>query len=384
MNSKKDKLTFIESLMLVAGAGIGTGILTIPYVASKVGLTGILVAIFLAYIISLITYMYLADLTLNSKDSTQLLGILKEHLFRGRYKKVLTYLFFVIFIVILLQNLIVYIMSATDVISELFNIEPQISKIIFYVVASTLLMFGIKGVGIGEKISVPLISSVVILLIVLSMSDVKSSLNLAFGKPSLVIAVFGLFMFAFSAIFSVVQVTNNIEDIRYIKKALVGGLSINMVLTLLFAIASIVGSEKVTQLATIGLTKTINKTWVTMFCSIFVLCAMLTSYWSSALAFADVVSEELGIGKRKACFISTIPTLVLALILPLSIIEFVQIGAGALSIIVGIIILPAYYNAVKEKDKKLLLGRVAKSKVLIWIVGIFTIVMAISSFIPVD
>ena len=72
------------------------------------------------------------------------------------------------------------------------------------------------------------------------------------------------------------------------------------------------------------------------------------------------------------------------MILPLSIIDFVQIGAGALSIIVGIIILPAYYNVVKKIDKKLLLGRVAKSKVLIWIVGIFTFIMAISSFIPID
>ena len=169
-----------------------------------------------------------------------------------------------------------------------------------------------------------------------------------------------------------------------IKKALVGGLSINAVLTLIFAVASIVGSKEITQLATIGLTKTIDKTWVTVLCSVFVLCAMLTSYWSSALAFADVVSEELGIGKRKAGIISTLPSIILALILPLSIIDFVQIGAGALSIIVGIIILPAYYNVVKKIDKKLLLGRVAKSKVLIWIVGIFTFIMAISSFIPID
>ena len=35
---KNKKLTFIEGLMLVAGAGMGTGILTIPYAASKIGL----------------------------------------------------------------------------------------------------------------------------------------------------------------------------------------------------------------------------------------------------------------------------------------------------------------------------------------------------------
>ena len=138
---KNKKLTFIESIMLVAGAGIGTGILTIPYAASKIGLIGILVAILVAYAISLVTYLYIADLTLNSKDSTQLLGILKEHLFRGKYKKVLTNVFFAIFIVILLQNLIVYIMSATDVICYLFNLEGSVSKIVFYIVASILILF---------------------------------------------------------------------------------------------------------------------------------------------------------------------------------------------------------------------------------------------------
>lgn len=44
---KSKKLTFGESLMLVAGAGIGTGILTIPYAVSKIGLLGTLLSLFL-------------------------------------------------------------------------------------------------------------------------------------------------------------------------------------------------------------------------------------------------------------------------------------------------------------------------------------------------
>ena len=46
--------------------------------------------------------------------------------------------------------------------------------------------------------------------------------------------------------------------------------------------------------------------------------------------------------------------------------------------------MPAYYNAVKNVDKELLLGKYAKNKILIWVVGIFTLIMAISSFIPID
>ncbi len=381
---KSKMLTFIESMMLVAGAGIGTGILTIPYAVSRIGLFGTLIAIAAAYIISLIIYFFIADLTLNSKDSSQLLGILKEHLFKGKYKKLFTYIFFAVFVVILLQNLIVYILTATDIITSLLGISPSAAKIIFYILASTVLIFGIKGIGIGEKFAVPLIASVIILLITLSLFNVQSSLRLGFGKPGAVTAVFGLFMFAFSAIFSVVQVTNNIENKRDIKKVLIGGLTINALLTLIFALAAVIGSEEVTEIATIGLTETIGKPWVKVFCSVFVLLAMFTSYWSSGLAFADVITEEFRIGKRAAWLISTMPTVVLALLLPLSVIDFVQIGAGALSIIVGIIILPAYYNAVKASEGELLLGRMAKSRTLIITVAVFTVIMAVSSFIPIN
>lgn len=381
---KSKKLTFIESLMLVAGAGIGTGILTIPYAASKIGIFGTILAVGIAYIISIITYLFIADLTLNSKDSTQLLGILKQHLFRGKYKKILVTTFFVIFVIILLQNLIVYLICATNILTEMFSIPENLSKIIFYLLASTVLIFGIKGIGIGEKVAVPLIATVILLLIGLSAFNVQNSLTFTFGEPTIITAVFGLFMFAFSAIFSVVQVTNNIDNNKNIKKVLISGLSINALLTLIFTIASIIGSKEITEVATIGLTSTIGKPWVKILCSIFVLLAMFTSYWSSGLAFADVLKDEFKMGKRKAWIISTLPTIILALILPLSIIDYVQVGAGALSIIVGIIILPAYYNAVKNTDKELLLGKFAKSKILIWIIGISTFIMAISSFIPIN
>ena len=119
---KSNKLTFIESIMLVAGAGIGTGILTIPYAASKIGFFGTILAIIIAYVVTLITYLFIADLTLNSKDSAQLLGILKQHLFKGKYKKILATTFFVIFVIILLQNLIVYLMCATNIFTEVFSI----------------------------------------------------------------------------------------------------------------------------------------------------------------------------------------------------------------------------------------------------------------------
>lgn len=381
---KNKKLTFVESLMLVAGAGMGTGILTIPYAAAKIGLYGTLLALGIAYVASMITYLFIADLTLHSKDSTQLLGILKQHLFRGRFEKVLTYTFFVVFVIILLQNLITYILCATNIISELFHIPEDASKILFYLLALCVLMFGIKGVGIGEKIAVPLIAGAIFLLIGLSAFSVKNDVSRTFGDPGIVTAVFGLFMFAFSAIFSVVQVTNNIEKQKDTKKALIGGLTINALLTFVFTVVTLTGSQEVTEVAILGLTETIGIPWVKILSSVFVLLAMFTSYWSGGMAFADVLSDEFRMEKRKAVLIGTLPATILAIILPLSILDYAQIGAGALSVVVGFIILPAYYNAVKKEEQNLLLGQYSKSKVIIGLIGFSTLLMAISSFIPIE
>lgn len=380
---KNKKLTFLEALMLVAGAGIGTGILTIPYAVNKVGIAGAILALIIAYAVSALMYFIIADLTLHSKKSTELLGILQEHLFYGKRGKLLTVSFFVVLVVLLLENLVVYILCAANVMSQLVPVNGHVAKIIFYVVASSIIFSGMKGVGIGEKYSVMLIGIVVLVLMVLSALNPKSSLNMGFGEPKLIFALYGLFMFAFSAIFSVIQVCNHIERKELTKKAILGGLTLNAVLTLLFAIAVMIGSNEVTEIATIGLTESLGFPIIKIICALFVMMAMFSSFWSSGFAFADVVSEQFQIGTKRAWFFSTIPAVVIAILLPLSILEYIQIGAGALSIILVIVVLPAYRHAIMHTTDKPMLGDFARSRILIVIVGVFICLMAISSLIPV-
>ena len=49
--------------------------------------------------------------------------------------------------------------------------------------------------------------------------------------------------------------------------------------------------------------------------------------------------------------------LLIAVFLPLGVLDYVQIGAGALSIILVMVVLPAYRNAVREPKERLLLGK---------------------------
>ena len=380
---KPMKLTKSEATMLVAGAGLGTGILTLPYAMSMIGIYGTLAAVFLAYVSSLIIYYMIADLAIHSHNG-QLLGILQQHLFRGKYKKLLTGIFFFVLVSILLENLVVYILCASDILTDLLRLDIQISKIIFYTFSSVVVFLGIRAIGQGEKIGMCLTAAAVFLLLILSVFHMKNRPDFSLGRPSLVLAVYGLFMFAFSAIFSIVQVCNYIEDKSVVKTAVRNGLFINMTLTLIFGMVTILASDEVTYIATIGLGNSLPYYFVKVICSVFVIVSMLTSYWSIGLAFVDVIREYLGTGQRISWLLSTVPTLFLVIILPLSVTEYIQLIAGGLSVMLGLLVIPAYRNAVRDSDRELLLGKYGKSKVILGITFFCILLMAVSSFIPVS
>ena len=382
---KTKKLTFIESLMLVAGAGIGTGILTIPYAIDKIGVLGTVTALAFAYAVSAVMYLIIADLTRNSEKPEDLLAILDQHLFSGsgKGKKALNLVFLVLLVLLLLENLVVYILCAGNVLTDLLGLNDTVTKILFYALASIVIIFGIKGMGVGEKLSMILIGGTVLLLMVLSFLNTKGSLDVSFGAPSTVFAVYGLFMFAFSAIFSIIQVCNHIEKKEQTAKAVIGGLTLNAKITMVFTVAVILGSDTVTEIATIGLSESLGIPFVKILCSVLVLLAMFTSFWSSGFAFADVTSGQFGLSTRLSWFIATVPALLIAVFLPLGILDYVQIGAGALSIILVIVVLPAYHNAVKKPKEKLLLGKCSGNRFMIAAIAVAMILMAVSSLIPI-
>ena len=379
----KKSLSNFEGEMVIAGSGIGTGILTLPYAINKIGFFGTIIAVIISYLVSAALYLMICEMTRNSKNSKELLGILNEHLFYCKYGKIFSILFFILLILMILQNLIVYILCGSEILTYLFPFRMSISKVIFYVIATLVILFGIKGISNGEKVSVAFIGIVITILSVLSFFHIQRGISFSIGNPKIVLAVYGLFMFAFSSIFSLVQVTNHLKDKKAIRKVALTGLSINAILTIIFAFITIIGSKEVTTIATIGLGETINNPIIKILCSLFVLIAMFSSYWTSGLAFTDIVESSLKTNRRVAWIISTIPTIIIALLLPMSILDYIQIGAGVLSIILVLVIIPAYYHAVK-KEKNPLLGIIAKKKMLLAAVALFTIVMAISSLISVD
>ncbi|MBR4334962.1 MAG: hypothetical protein IKP74_00765 [Clostridia bacterium] len=397
MQSKK--LTFIESVMLIAGAGIGTGIISIPYAIARIGVFGTLTALAVAYVVSVFTYLMLADLVRNSKESEDLIGSLNEHVFTGKGRRVLNVVFLVLLALLLLEFLVVYTLCAGNVLADLLGINGALAKILFYLAASSIVFVGVKGMGVGEKISVTLIGVVVIGLTVLSLFHRHGTIPLSFGRGSVVFAVYGLFMYSLSSTFAVIQVCNHIEKPEQTDvpaegeakrkpdrtgQAVVWGIALNGILTTVFSVAVILGSENVTEIATIGLSEGIGIPFVKVLCSLLVLGAMFTSFWSIGFAFSDVVFCRFKRSTQLSWLITTLPAALIAVLVPLSVLDYVQIGAGALSLIFLLVVFPAYLHAVKDPIQPLLLGKLSGKRGLIAFVVIGTVLMAVASLIPIS
>lgn len=378
------KLSRIEAVTLVAGSGIGTGILALPAAVSRIGLFGAIAAYAAAFLLAAALSLMIVFLKKRSFHRGDLTGVLEEHLFFGKAAPVLRAVFFILLSVILLENLAAYILAAADVFTELFFLPAPVSKLIFFALSLPVTFFGMKGVGVGEKISVAVIAAVVLLLSVCSFFHVKSGFHYVFGSFTGASALYGLFLFAFSAIFAVTEVCDHIEKPEDAGKAVIGGLVLNALLTALFCVAAILSSDPVTPVAVLGMVRDLPLPGVGIMASLFVLFSMLSSFWCCAAAAADMLSARFRMGRKTAWCAVSVPALLAALFLPLSLIGFLQVGSGALFIILLLTVLPAFLHAVFRSSPALGKKRRVLAAAAACPVFLGVIYGAVSSFFPLS
>ncbi len=96
--------------------------------------------------------------------------------------------------------------------------------------------------------------------------------------------------------------------------------------------------------AIIGITKRMG-TWAGLIGSLFILFALVTSYWSVSLALADILRERIGISSRVAWLLATLPSLLILWIGAWQFLDWLRLAGGATAIVVALITIPMYRQA---------------------------------------
>lgn len=376
---KNKQLTVWEAACIITGYGIGGGVLAMPYLVAKNGLLVSLVILIAAFAASWTLHMMIAEVSVKCGDGTQIVSVFSRFLFKGKAKMPLTILFFVLMAIVLVTNLTAYIAGAAEVLAGFLPFSVTIAKIIFYILAASVVLFGLKAVGVSEKIAVAVIFVLIGVLSIASFFAPAHPMPLKAGGVSDVLSFFGMAMFSFSAFFSIPQAVEGLGgDAHKIKKAVFWGLFNNFILIIVITISALFASKEVTEVAMIGWSAGIGE-WAQILGGVFTVLAMLTTYWSISLALSGIVEEQLHFNKRLCWLIATLPSLLLAMLNIGGFIDFLELAGGAIAIIVAVMVVPTYRVSRKEIPGGLLKsGNSTAIQVLIIIAYVF---MAIGSVI---
>ena len=374
----KPKLTVWEAACIVTGYGIGGGVMAMPYLAARNGIAVSLLILAAAYCFSLLMHMMVADLSLRA-GSGQIIVIFERFLFRGKFKRALTVIFFVMIALVLLTTLATYITGSGEIISTYLKTSPLWGRLIFYAAAASVVLFGLKAVGISEKIAVAMIFVLIAVFAIASFFNIKNPFPLTAGRWKDALGYFGMAMYSFVAFFSVPQAVEGLGgEVKKIRKALVIGFLNIFIIILMITLCSLLSSAEITPLAMIGWSAGIGR-WAQIAGAMFTLLAMVTTYWSISLALADIIKEQTKLGRVTSWLLATLPTLLLTFVGHGGFLEFVRLAGGLNAILIAIMLIPTFLGANREGPTRLM-GKFAALPVLI-IVVLSYILMAIGSTI---
>ena len=381
MGTTKKQLTTWEAACIITGYGIGAGVLSMPYMAARNGLILSTLILILSLLASYVLHLMIAEIALKEGNGGQIISCLNRFLFRGKTKQVLTVIFFALMAVILVTNLAAYISGAEEIIVGLLPIPSIAAKLLFYVVAASVVLFGLKAVGVSEKIAVTVIFALITALAAASLLNVRNPLSLSAGSLNDALAYYGLAMFAMSAFFSVPQAVEGLDgDTKKIRKAVFLGLLNNFILIIVISVCSLLSSTEITELAMVGWSAGIGL-WAQLIGGLFTVLAMLTTYWSLSLALGGIVDDMLHTGTKISWLLATLPSLILVLFNMAGFLDLMRTAGGLIAIIIAVMVVPAYHNARRDVPENNLLRRSGLPLEIMIVIAY--ILMAVGSVVPV-
>ena len=379
-NTANDRGSMIQAACIVAGNGIGSGVMAIPYFVMRAGILGGVLAFVLAYIVSVLMHLMIAELMLHEDNVSDILGVFNTYLFKGGIGKVLRIVFFVILVVVLEANLAAYISGASDIIVTLLPVSPAVVKTAFYIFAALVVLLGLKAVAAGEGVTVMLMAVILITAIVFSLANINDNVSIgSWGGLKDAAALFSMIMFSFSAIFAVPQSVEYLKrDTVAVRHSIQLGLLINLVLSTVVAVCTIITSKEVTEIAIVGWADAVGGA-VRVLGSLFIVCAMLPSFWSIGLASSDIVAIQTGLKSRIAFAVATVPALLITFIKGSGFMGYLKIVGGAVALIISLMVIPSFVICIRKNRQLKLMKDMEKSGLVVAFVLLMYLVMAVGS-----
>lgn len=337
-------LTFVEAVALMVGAGVGAGIMAVPFLAARTGMAEFVVIVAVAFAANCLIHLLLAEVIFRTDRDLQVIELMRLHVLTGRWRP-LVWMAFALLGLAFIAILAAYIAGGSEIVRSLTGVRPIVGDLVVYALCSSVVLLGLKGIGRFEILgSAVLIGAV----LVLALGAVSVSLELPWaprGRVDDALATYGMVMYALFTFYTVPQVVKGLApDRRRAVGAILAGLGINALLVIVVAVVAVGISRPVTEMAVIGISARLGG-WASAVGSVFILAALVTSYWSVSLALSDIIAERTRAGARASWLFATAPSLLVLLVGGWRFVEWLRVAGGATALVVVLVSVPMYVHA---------------------------------------
>jgi len=387
MTEHSKRLSVFEAAAVVAGLGFGGGVMAVPYLASLNGVWELILTALVAYGFSLLLHLMVVEVVLREDKPQQLVELFGKYVFKQTWwGKALTWIIFALVLVTFYALLAGYIVGCAELLRNLFPALPLwVGEVITYIIAAGIVLIGLKAVGVSEKWSIISIAAVLLVLSVISFGYPFNTLPLWSGDFMKILALYGMIMFCLTCLFSVPQAAEGLSwNKKLVPGAVVLGITINFVFTLIISFMASLVSKPVTEVAIIGWGNAVG-TWALILGSVFAFLGLLTSYWSIAYALAIVIVERLKWGYRLSWVVATVPGFLMAILGMAGFLEYMRYAGGAMAVLMALLIPPALLISRKENANIMPAFSMGKWGNIFICVLVFIayLLMAVGSLVPV-
>ena len=351
------RLTFAEATSIIIGHGVGAGILSVPFIASRNSIGDLVWIMALVYCINLLLHLMIAELSLHN-GGAQFIKCFENDLFIGRGRRPLTFAAFVLLGLSVVINVSGFITGGGAVLVSWLGLPAWAAMTVFYIAAAAVVCFGMKLVGIFEKFAVISMAAVIGILVIAGIRSGSAGFEGERIAWTNVMALYSMVSFSLSAVMSAPQVVKGLGgDRKRITGAIAAGTGINLALVAVITFITLysVGSSITENGALVDLSAKLGG-WVSVVGYVFSLLALATSFWANTLNLRDVFMEQTGLSSRKSWLATSLPCLFIALLGLTSFVGFSRL-AGAVQVLTGVGVIAAYHHARKRTGVSPLCGK---------------------------
>lgn len=377
------RLTTFEAICMIVGNSIGTGIIAVPYLATKNRMLDVVWMVALAYAVNVILHLIIAELSYNN-GGVQLVKSFEGELFHGAAKKVFSWVAFVVYGLAIMIGVSGNINGGAQIFTNWFGMPMWTAQLVYYAIAGCVVFMGMKAVGIAQKYAVVLLIGIVAAMTAGALIHPVNAPHSSEFHWNNLLALYSMVVFATSANQAVIQVVKGLEGNPHrIRKSILIGFGLSSVLVLIVTMTVLLGTkgEINKELAYMQLGESIGR-WAVVLAGIFSLFALLTTFWSNTLALRDVVHEQIHTENRISWLIATVPCILFAIFGVNSFIILTRIMSGVV-ILVSIMLVLTYGKSRRKAGASPICGVIGTVPFQALMV-ISTILSAAGSLIPLS